>query len=204
MRKIYKERNTFSFKNGFTLIELLVVIGISSWLTTVIYTNFKETRETSSVLQAGLIQKEMTKATEKYFRDMGFYPPDVNRGWDPGFEQPVPWNPDVGQPGVPVVGIVCTHCPADWEDVVSEHWAGPYLNWPRETPWGGRFDYNYWSVSTTRSGGCVVPAGIYAGAQGDYQNSNTIPLSAEDKMIEKGFDADECENGESQLLLWRL
>jgi prepilin-type N-terminal cleavage/methylation domain-containing protein len=188
--------------SGFTLVELLVVIAVSVFLASMAYTSIFESRENTKVMDTGLNQKELTRATEAYFRDMGFYPPDVNRGWDPGFEQSLPWNPD-GQTGS---GVDESTVPSDWEDVVAEKWAGPYLVWPKSTPWGGRYDYNYWPTAETRNGGCVVSKGIYAGAQGYYGDvsGTTVPSSAETKMVAKGFDADGCLNGESQLLLWRL
>jgi general secretion pathway protein G len=191
---------------GFTLVEIIVVVAITAFLASLTYSSIFESRENTRVMDTGLVQKQLTVATEAYFRDMGFYPPDVNRGWDPGFEQATPWNSEVGQPGVPDVGTDCSHCPSDWENIVSEKWAGPYMVWPKETQWNGRYDYNYWPEATTRSGGCVVPKGIYAGAQGYYGDvvGTTIPDSAEQKMVDNGFDGDGCINGESQLLLWRL
>lgn len=187
-------------KKGFTLVEIVVVIAITAFLASLAYPSIFESKENTRVLDTGLTQKELTRATEAYFRDMGFYPPDVNRGWDPGFEKSLPWNPD----GQTVSGVDTSTVPSDWQDIIAEKWAGPYMLWQKSTPWGGRYDYNYWETAKTRNGGCVVPKGIYAGAQGDYSNNNTVPSSAEQKMITKGFDADGCLNGESQLLLWRL
>jgi len=197
--------NKEKFVKGFTLIELLIVLAIAAFLATLAYSSIHESRENTWVMETGLNQKELTKATEAYFRDMGFYPPDVNRGWDPGFERPLPWTPDAGQPGVPSSGTNCYDCPSGWEAVVAEKWAGPYMTWPKSTPFGGRYDYNYWPTAMSRPGGCTVPKGIYAGAQGYYGDTKgTVPSSAEQKMIDKNFDADGCLNGESQLLLWRL
>ena len=194
-------------QDGFTLVEIIIVIAITVFLASLTYSSIFEARENTRVMDTGLIQKELTKATEAYFRDMGFYPPDVNRGWDPGFEQPIPWNPEEGQSGVPDAGTSCPECPSDWEVIVADHWAGPYMIWPKETQWEGRYDYNYWATAQNRPGSCPdVPKGIYAGAQGYYGDTSgtTVPTSAEQKMINKGFDADGCLNGESQLLLWRL
>ncbi|MCK9352028.1 MAG: type II secretion system protein [Candidatus Paceibacterota bacterium] len=192
-----KDKNTIN--TGFTLVELIVVIAITAFLASLAFSSISESRENTRVMDTGLTQKELTRATEAYFRDMGFYPPDVNRGWDPGFEQSAPWNPD----GQTVSGVDDSTVPEDWETIIAEKWAGPYMVWPKATPWGGRYDYNYWEEDTTRNG-CLVPKGIYAGAQGDYSNNNTIPSSAEQKMVDKGFDGDACLNGESQLLLWRI
>lgn len=192
-----KEKNI----KGFTLIELIIVLAISAYVATLVYSNIRESRENTKVMETGLTQKEMTRATEAYFRDMGFYPPDVNRGWDPGFEQSLPWNSD----GLTGSGVDESTVPSNWQTIVAAKWAGPYMNWPKATPFGGRYDYNYWPEETSRAGGCIVPKGIYAGAQGYYgDTSGTVSASSEQKMITKGFDADGCLNGEAQLLLWSL
>lgn len=188
------------------MIELILVTGIIGTLaTTTVYTlrgTFKKTAVSSAVST----QREITQAVSMYYLDMGFYPPDVNRGWDPGFAKALPWNPDeaMGEPppgGYATSGVVCAHCPTDWQQVVTENWGGPYISkWPRFTPWKGKYDYNYWASGATRSGCTVIP-GVYIGIQGDYNGQNTIPLEAEEDMITKGADSEKCVNGESQMIL---
>lgn len=197
-------------ERGFTLIELLIVIVIITVLGTIIWAGTRSSKESAAVVEAGFTQQEMASAAERYYSHMGFYPPDVTRGWDPGFVQSLPWNADeaAGNPppgGYALPGTNCGHCPSNWQTIVQQRWKGPYLTvWPRFTPWKGKYDYNYWGSGATRPGNCIVPKGIYVGVQGDYNNNNTIPQSAEQKMIERGYDADNCMNGESQVLLWSL
>ncbi|PIS22574.1 hypothetical protein COT50_01165, partial [candidate division WWE3 bacterium CG08_land_8_20_14_0_20_41_10] len=64
-------------------------------------------------------------------------------------------------------------------------------------------DYNYWPVGANRYG-CTISPGVYIGVQGDYTDQNTIPASAEQDMIDKNLDSDNCLNGESQMLLIKL
>lgn len=205
-----KRRRLFFLKTkGFTLTELLIVITIIGILTSVVVFIFGNSRDVSGVAKSGYEQRQMTKAIELYLNDMGFFPPDVNRGWDPGFTQPLPWNPDAAGGNPPpspydVPGTNCSHCPSDWQDIIAKRWSGPYISiWPSFTAWRGKYDYNYWGTGATR-GSCVLPPGVYVGVQGDYNNNNTIPQSAEQKMIEKGFDSEQCLNGESQMFLWSL
>jgi prepilin-type N-terminal cleavage/methylation domain-containing protein len=187
-------------EKGFTLIELLVVIAIIGLLASVIMVSMNNAKERGRVAGAGSTAKNMATAVELYYSDMGFYPPDVSRGWDPGLAQSLPYNPDTGQTIIPV----CDHCPADWTTIVTQNWNGPYISvWPQFTPWDGKYDYNHWPLGAVRYG-CTVPPGIYIGVQGDYTGNNTIPNYAEQLMIDQGFDADQCINNESQIILQSL
>ena len=197
------------YKKGFTLIELLIVIAIIGILASIVLSNLRAARIGAEVVEAIATQRQMHNAAELYYLDMGFYPPDVNRGWDPGFIQALPWNPDeaAGSPPPPpydVSGENCSHCPANWQDIVAANWNGPYFSeWPRFSPWSGKYDYNYWPAGATRNG-CTLLPGIYIGVQGDYDNNNTLSSAAEQRMIAQNIEAELCENGESQLLLWPL
>lgn len=196
-------------KRGFTIIELLVVIAIMGILASIVLSNLRGVRVAAEVVEAVATQRQLHNAAELYFLDMGFYPPDVNRGWDPGFTQSLPWNADEAAGSPPpspynVPGTNCGHCPANWQGIVAANWKGPYFaDWPRFSPWEGKYDYNYWASGATR-GGCVLPPGIYVGVQGNYSNNNTLPAEAEQRMISQNIEAEACFNGESQLLLWPL
>jgi prepilin-type N-terminal cleavage/methylation domain-containing protein len=187
-------------KKGFTLVEVLIVISIIGLLSAIAMVSIRTAKEKSKVAQAGAIARNIRLATEFYYDDMGFYPPDVNRGWDPGFMQALPRNPDTGDTTLPS----CDHCPPNWNIVAQAKWRGPYLrSWPNLTPWNGKYDYNYWDSIYIRYG-CIVPAGIYIGVQGDYSDNNTIPSYAEQSMLNQKYDSDGCLNGESQMLLMPL
>lgn len=184
-------------KTGFTLIELLVVISIISLLFSMVFVGLRTAREKGKVGSVVSNADALRKATELYCHDMGFYPPDLGRGWDPGFLKPLPWNPDTGATTIPS----CDHCPTNWDQIVQERWDGPYLNlWPYFTPWKGKYDYNYWPTGATRYG-CSIPSGIYIGIQRDYADENPISSTAEQIMIDRGIDFDGCLNGETQLVL---
>lgn len=203
---------TIDIKKGFTLIELLVVVAIIGLLAGAITTTVYQAFDSARGSKTGQIKQILNKAAQLYEIDMGFFPPDVDRGWDPGFERPEPWNYDIEQ-GNSVPNWAssadpdCSHCPDDWEEIVSERWNGPYTTWPVRTPWGGLYDYNYWEVDEDRPDDCLVPAGVYAGAQayyGDNSGRTTVPEEVEVTLIEIGIDDDGCVNGESQLLLFKL
>lgn len=193
-------------KGAFTLLELLIVIGIISILSaiTVLFISPSILNKVRASAAAN-DQRQLQSAAVLYRTHIGFYPPDVDRGWDPGFAKALPHNPDTGEDCAVNPGQCpsCPNCPSDWKTRVQNNWQGYLSAWPQRTPWGGRYDYNYWSVETLRSG-CTVPPGIYVGVQGDYSNQNTVPASAEQLMLDRGIDSDGCLNGESQMLLRKL
>jgi general secretion pathway protein G len=86
----------FGKEKGFTLIELLVVIGIIGLIASITLASLRDSREKGKAANAGGTARNLRLATELYYANMGFYPPDVNRGWDPGFTHPLPFNPDTG------------------------------------------------------------------------------------------------------------
>ncbi|MCL5435772.1 MAG: type II secretion system GspH family protein [Patescibacteria group bacterium] len=185
---------------GFTLIELLVTIAIIGLLASIIVVSLNTSRNSAKVAQAASNQKQFMLALQLYFDDVGFYPPDVNRGWDPGFSHALPYNPDTNQTDTPA----CDHCPSDWVSQVQSNWRGPYIViFPNTTPWNGKYDYNYWPAGASRYG-CNVPPGIYFGVQADYADENPLPPEAEQRMIDLGLDHDGCLNGEAEMLMIKL
>ena len=185
---------------GFTLVELLVVVSVVSLLSSVVLASLNSAREKGRVAQAASNADAFRRAVELYNDRMGFYPPDVGRGWDPGFLKPLPWNPDTGATSIPS----CGHCPSGWDAIAAQRWDGPYIgSWPHSTPWGGKYDYNYWESGAGRYG-CTVPAGVYIGIQRDYADVNPIPPAGEQAMLDSRIDADGCLNGEAQVILFRL
>jgi prepilin-type N-terminal cleavage/methylation domain-containing protein len=203
---LFKKRKILFFKRGFTIIELIVVIAIIAVLSAIVVTNVSSTMEKAKVSTAGNVQRAMTKAVLMYYSDMGFYPPDVNRGWDPGLARSTPWNPDGRASGsYATSGADCSHCPSNWQDIVATNWHGPYLaNWPVLTPWSGLYDYNYWPSNKERPP-CLMNPGIYMGVEKYYDDSSgSVPNSAEAKMEQYGFDTDCINNNEAQMLLQTL
>jgi len=207
-RSFLQEKFIFS-GNGFTIIELIVVIAIIAVLSGIVISNVSRVKEKANVSGAGAVQRQMTKAIEMYYMDMNFYPPDVNRGWDPGLVQKYPWNPDGRASGsYSTSGEDWTHCPDGTRNscqvIIEENWHGPYLSsWPVLTPWGGTYDYNYWAVEVQR-GNCPLSLapGIYIGAEKYYNDiSGSIPESIELEMQRYGFEVDCITNGEAQMLL---
>ncbi len=190
-------------QKGFTIIELLVVIAIVGLLASIVLIGVKNAREKARSAVALSNQRQLQKAIELYYDDMGFYPPDVDRGWDPGISKSLPYNLDLGKNCAtnPADCPVCNTCPANWTSQVQIKWHGPYVAvWPNTAPWGGKYDFNNWNATTTRYG-CDVPPGIYIGTQRNYDDSNPIPVEAEKLFLSQQLDADNCLNGESQLQL---
>lgn len=185
-------------KTAFTLIELIVVIAIIAILAAIVAPAAFKSMEKSKISRAMSDAKALRVASESYYADIGFWPPDVNRGADPGFMEVVPYNREPGNPGV---GVVATGLPANWQNVANASWDGPYLErWPAMTPWGGKYDWNYWPTGAVRYG-VTIPPGCYVGIQRDYSDQNPIPASSERMMVNMSFDGDGAANGEVQLLM---
>lgn len=110
--------------HGFTLIEFLVVISIISLLSSVVFAATNRARERSYYGTILSNIQALKLAPELYFDDIGFYPPDVGREWDPGFMQPLPFNPDTGASSIPA----CSWCPPGWDSIATARWRGPYLS----------------------------------------------------------------------------
>ncbi len=187
-------------KKAFTLIELIVVIAIIAILAAVVAPNAFRAIEKSKITRGMSDSKALRVASEAYYADIGFWPPDVNRGADPGFMQP-----DAACPERPsqLVGYdpVAQGFPANWNNIIQTNWDGPYLEqWPIRTPWAGLYDWNYWPAGAVRYG-VTVPPGCYIGIQGDYNDNNHISASSEKTLVDNGFDEDKGVNGESQLLM---
>lgn len=208
-------------KHGFTLIELLVVIAIVGFLTSVVITSVTAARNKARKVAAVANIKQMQKALEMYISDVGFYPPDVNRGWDPGLSKPLPYNllNPTQDCNTNISSCVCnnylsctdsnpypSYLPSDWLTQVQSKWRGPYVaKWPSSTPWGGVYDYNYWNINTDR-GPCganptwMVAPGIYLGIESGI--GWTFDANIEQQLYNEGIDNDGCGiNGESQLMM---
>ncbi len=195
---------------GFTLIELLIVIAIISLLATIILTAVGRARSSAKQTTAFATVKQLETALALYNLDIGSYPPDVTRGWDPGLVKALPYDTSGGSgdcnttPGSCTCGVYidCTGYtpPANWIATTSSTWRGPYVaKWPTATPWGGTYDYNYWPTPTVRNG-CTVPAGIYLGIESSA--GFTLDSAVEQSLYNAGIDNDGCSNnGEVQILL---
>jgi general secretion pathway protein G len=106
-------------KKGFTLIELLVVIAIIAILAAVIAPNAFKAIEKSKVSRVKAEAKALRAAALSYYADMGFFPPDVNRGSDPG-----------------IYSKVTTNLSPQEQIILDNNWQGPYIDkWPETTPW---------------------------------------------------------------------
>lgn len=146
--------------------------------------------------------KLISEASDLYRADMGFYPPDVDRGCDPGFDQRLPTkenSPDAWNCNQKL--FIPTYHPDNWQDMLDELWLGPYIKqWEKRTPWGGKYDYNFWPDGAIRNGFCIDP-GLYIGIQGDYSDNNRVPPHVEQRMLDDGVDRDRVLNGEVQLFV---
>ncbi len=141
--------------DGFTLIELLVVIAIIGILAAIIAPNAFNAIEKARIAEAISDLKAIKTAALSYYSDVGFFPPDVQAGIDPGFMQPLPAEEDSG---------TWHNAGLDRDQavpVIEEKWDGPYLEkWKVYHPWKkyataqnddrcGKYDYENWTNYTS-------------------------------------------------------
>lgn len=112
-------------RSGFTLVELVIVVTIIIALAGIVTPRLTSVSEKAKFARAASEMRGIKTALDMLYADIGFYPDDVGEG-DPGLSDP-------------------TAVPADRLD----DWRGPYLDtWPTENPWGGTYEYEYWTSST--------------------------------------------------------
>ena len=146
--------------NGFTLIELLVVIAIIGILAAIIAPNAFNAIEKARIAEAISDLKAIKTAALSYYSDVGFFPPDVWAGIDPGFMQPLPNTTDNSLIDWGNAGFDTPQAVSQAISVIDEKWDGPYLEkWKVYHPWrkyttaqddtiGGKYDYENWSNYT--------------------------------------------------------
>jgi type II secretory pathway pseudopilin PulG len=196
---------------GFTLIELMLIVLLISALANIAMVSIGDSIDLAKLAAAQQTVKIIERAVAQYYSDVGFLPPDVHRGYDPGLARPLPYNYEKNvdcnvRAGDCAIGAAtalqaCTWCSVDWTTQVLARWHGPYLaSWPQSTPWGGKYDWNPWVTPFDRNG-CIVAANTYISIEGDYNNANVVPPRLEQRAIDRGLDTDRCINGEIEMLV---
>jgi general secretion pathway protein G len=109
---------------GFTLIELIVVVAVLSILAAVLVPQVANIVEDARISRVETELNTFKKAITKLYADIGRFPADQGANVDPGlnYRNRVP-------------------------STYRVNWRGPYLDrWPSSGhPWGGAFDYEYWT-----------------------------------------------------------
>jgi len=187
---------------GFTFTELIVVVSIIAVLTSASIMGAINISQHARRVRARDDVQALIHGVLQYQIDMGFFPPDVWSGIDPGLTQPLPNNPYGFYPG-PGGGIWTNDAglPSNWQDIVNERWNGPYIeHFPQFTPWKGLYDYNYWPTPSA-----CHPHGIYIGIQPMADTgANSIPAVDEQYFIDEQIDVDGCNNRYVQVLIQSL
>jgi type II secretory pathway pseudopilin PulG len=113
---------------GFTIVEILIgliLVGILSAAST-LSTKWIRDRAMFATYMADI--RMIKIAAQRFEQDVGVFPPDVNRGIDPGLAAKYGWQAGAHS--------------AKWETLDLSEWAGPYLSEWKRSPWGGLYDWD--------------------------------------------------------------
>lgn len=165
MARGYRGKN--KSRAGFTLVEMVLVVSMVLIIGAVVHESTKYARERARFAVFVSDIRQIKIGATRFQFDVGFFPPDVNRGIDPGLVEKNGW-----QAG--------GHS-SKWNQIDLRRWKGPYLEewstWKRN-PWGGLYDwdnyepgYNYMGITggavyvtlkpSTWGGFDGLPTGMY-------------------------------------------
>ena len=131
-------------EKGFISVGLLIIVVLIS-INTIIIANRDVTNsrfDTLDKVKLDRFTKEFENlklASDTYYIDMMFYPPDVPEGMDPGFTHQFPWDPYTKKEDQNFANLkYAKELPVNWVKMVKKDWHGPYIKekWPIVIPWG--------------------------------------------------------------------
>jgi len=137
--------NRLRRQKGFTLLELVMVSGVAMMLMVMGLMTTKHVRNRAMLAVFQTDIRIVKEAAIRFEQDVGFFPPDVWRGIDPGLV-----NKDGWQEG--------GHS-ATWEEMDLSRWNGPYLKKWKLNPWGGLYDWDNYPSHYTCWG--IPGGGVY-------------------------------------------
>ncbi len=169
--------------SGFTLVELVVALGILGLLVGMgfIYSKFVRHKAFMAIFYSDIRQVKI--AANRFEQDMGFYPPDVWRGVDPGLIEKYGWK-NGGHS-------------AQWDDLDLSNWNGPYLeNWKdgwKASPFGGLYDWDNYGAGVDYMG-IKGPAVYLTLKPTSWGGAEGLPLPEfEDQLEAAGVDASDWQ-----------
>ena len=164
-------------RSGFTLVELIIAFFIVAILAAVmtVHTQWIRHRALSAIFFSDIRQVKI--AAGRFEHDIGYYPPDVNRGVDPGLITKYGW-----QAG--------GHS-SKWDLVDLSEWSGSYLEewdeWKRN-PWGGLYDWDNYEPGYNYMG--ITGGAVYLTLKpSEWGGTNGLPKpDFEDSLEKRGID----------------
>ncbi len=142
-----------------------------------VHTKFVRHKALMALFYSDIRQVKM--AANRFEQDMGYYPPDVHRGVDPGLIEKYGWRGGGHS--------------SKWDQVDLSNWSGPYLeNWKsgwKRNPFGGLYDWDNYEEGYSHMG-INGPAVYLTLKPGNWGGSNGLPIPAyEDQLEAAGVDA---------------
>ncbi len=177
-----KPPNTASVKKtgrgGFTLLELIVAFMVLAVLASIALVYAKNVRHKALMALFYSDIRQVKIAANRFQQDMGFYPPDVWRGVDPGLIEKYGWR-DGGHS-------------SKWDQLDLSNWNGPYLeNWKKgwkRNPFGGLYDWDNYEEGYSHMG-ITGPAAYLTLKPSEWGGTTGLPLPLfEDELEAAGVD----------------
>ena len=169
--------------SGFTLVELVIAFAVVAVLAAMatVHSKFVRHKALMAIFYSDIRQVKL--AANRFEQDMGYYPPDVWRGVDPGLIEKYGW-----QSG--------GHS-ADWDEIDLSNWNGPYLeNWKdgwKRSPFGGLYDWDNYAAGVDYMG-IKGPAVYLTLKPTSWGGTGGLPLPEYEKQLEEaGVDQSNWE-----------
>ena len=175
-----KARTSSNIYAGFTLIELIFSMLIISILAALFSITGKWVRDRALFAKFMTDIREIKIGVSRFEQDVGVFPPDVDRGIDPGLASKTGWKAGGHS--------------AKWETLDMKGWKGPYIKAWSRNPWGGLYDWDNYEPGYDYMG--IKGGAVYVTLKpATWGGTDGLPKRDFEIMLEqKGIDTSDWPN----------